>query len=71
MNWISFGDRSAGLTIRKANLTVAITYSLFFTAFFAIGTGTQRLGLVVLSAPVVLNWMSYFKSLNLKDSVSV
>jgi hypothetical protein len=61
MNWISFrkwGNRDSQM--RRANLAVAIVYSIFFAVSSIFADSVELLGLLVLGAPVILNWLNYF-----------
>ena len=61
INWLSFVKwNNDSLLIRRANLSVAVLYSIFFAVSSIFANAIALLGLLVLGAPVVVNWLTYF-----------
>jgi hypothetical protein len=61
VNWISYKQWAVSdSATRSANLVTGIIYTTLFAAFCAVADNYERLGLLVLSGPIVLNWITYF-----------
>jgi len=60
MNWVSFRKwGKGGTSIKHANLTVAVVYSILFAVSSIFASALALVGLFVFSLPVTLNWLTY------------